>query len=103
MAWHIQHKWVIPASLSYYSGLFTFLLLNLTLGTSARHRVYVSSLKRTWLATFSLTFPLDHFCSPQEKASGQILDPIDRPTDTQVEQRANAKTQAVNTCVCSLL
>lgn len=39
----------------------------LTLGTSARHRVYVSSLKRTWLATFSLTFPLDHFCSRGNK------------------------------------
>lgn len=41
-------------------------VLYLTLGTSARHRVYVSSLKRTWLATFSLTFPLDHFCSRQD-------------------------------------
>lgn len=27
--------------------------------------MYVSSLKSTWLATFSLTFPLDHFCSQQ--------------------------------------
>lgn len=48
-------------------SVITYLTVRLTLGTSAKQREYVSSLKRTWLATFSLTFPLDHFCSHQRR------------------------------------
>lgn len=57
----------VPPKVDLSRGRKGNVIMDLTLGTSAKQRTYVSSLKRTWLATFSLTFPLDHFCSRQEQ------------------------------------
>ena len=69
-------------------------VISLNLGTSFTHFSYRALSKKTALATFSLTLPLDHFCSAGKKMEPNWPPPMGRQTNRPTESREASAGQA---------